>query len=202
MKRAIVAFLAVLAWSGARQARAVLLPVNSNTVVQDGIEYYIQTDKAVYDLGEVVEILYRVSNLTDEIVDLGKASYIRYWCTVRDREDVEIWGWPRVAAPRPPGSYILDPLDIREYDLTWNLMNDAGTYWEDDDTLITPGSYRIVVGLSLWSVENIVPVSLSVEVIPEPTTVVMFTCGSVLIMLARNRRKTIWQGGSDPRGRS
>ena len=41
-------------------------PVNFNTVEIDDIEYYIQTDKSVYNLTENVEILFRVTNLRDE----------------------------------------------------------------------------------------------------------------------------------------
>jgi hypothetical protein len=56
--------LVVLVLGTAQVAKANL--VNSNSIIQDGIEYYIQTDKFVYDLGENVEILYRVTNLRDE----------------------------------------------------------------------------------------------------------------------------------------
>ncbi len=62
MKRAIIVIAAVVAGAGAREARAVPMPVGSNFVVQDGIEYYMQTDKSVYDLGEDVEMSYRVTN--------------------------------------------------------------------------------------------------------------------------------------------
>jgi hypothetical protein len=51
----------VIVLSCAGMAGATL--VNSNSIVQDDIEYYIQTNKAVYDLGENVEMLYRVTNL-------------------------------------------------------------------------------------------------------------------------------------------
>jgi hypothetical protein len=43
--------------------------VNSNSIIQDDIEYYIQTDKSVYNLGEDVEMLYRVTNLRSEDVE-------------------------------------------------------------------------------------------------------------------------------------
>ena len=41
-------------------------PVNSNSIIKDNIEYYIQTDKSVYKLGEKVEMLYRVTNKRGE----------------------------------------------------------------------------------------------------------------------------------------
>ncbi len=36
--------------------------VNSNSIVKGDIEYYLQTDKAVYEAGETVQKLYRVTN--------------------------------------------------------------------------------------------------------------------------------------------
>jgi hypothetical protein len=41
-------------------------PVNWNAIEVNDIEYYIQTDKSVYELGEDVDFLYRVTNLRDE----------------------------------------------------------------------------------------------------------------------------------------
>ena len=38
----------------------------SNSLVEDGIEHYIQADKAVYGLGEHVQVLYRMTNLREE----------------------------------------------------------------------------------------------------------------------------------------
>ncbi len=61
--RLICAGIATLALAGS--AKATL--INSNTVVEDEIEYYVQTDKSVYDLGEDVEILYRITNSGTEM---------------------------------------------------------------------------------------------------------------------------------------
>ncbi len=47
-------------------ARANL--VDSNSIIKDDIEYYFETDKSVYDLGETVDMLYRVKNIGDESV--------------------------------------------------------------------------------------------------------------------------------------
>jgi len=62
MKRVVCAGIVTLALAGCAKANLV----DSNSIVQDGIKYYLQTDKAVYSLGENVEILYRITNLRDE----------------------------------------------------------------------------------------------------------------------------------------
>lgn len=64
MKKIIPAIaLVVLVLGTASFAMAI---PDSNSTVLDDIEYYVQTDKSVYDLGENVEMLYRVTNLGDE----------------------------------------------------------------------------------------------------------------------------------------
>ena len=42
--------------------------LNSNSIIKDNIEYYVQTDKKEYKLGESVEMLYRVTNLRDKAI--------------------------------------------------------------------------------------------------------------------------------------
>ena len=48
----IMAVVLVLAFAGMAGATIV----NPNSIIIDEIEYYVQTDKSVYDLGENVEI--------------------------------------------------------------------------------------------------------------------------------------------------
>ncbi|MCX5637494.1 MAG: hypothetical protein NTX52_07355 [Planctomycetota bacterium] len=53
MKTKIMGIVTVVLVLGTvRLAKATL--VNSNSIIEDGIEYYIQTDKSVYELGEGV----------------------------------------------------------------------------------------------------------------------------------------------------
>jgi hypothetical protein len=69
MRRVIIAIgLAMLVLGISPLAMA---DVDSNSIIKDGVEYYIKTDKTIYDLSENVNILYRVTNLTDETVSLG-----------------------------------------------------------------------------------------------------------------------------------
>jgi len=57
LKSLAYAGLVGLALAGGGEAKG---DVNSNSITQNNIEYYMQTDKSVYDLGENVEMLYRV----------------------------------------------------------------------------------------------------------------------------------------------
>jgi hypothetical protein len=76
-------------------AKATL--VDSNSIVEDGIEYYIQTDKAVYDLGGNVEILYRVTNVSTDPIDIGmvlRGPWVDFFVTADDNTD--IWQYVRI----------------------------------------------------------------------------------------------------------
>ena len=64
MKAKILTVVIVFGLVGISRANLV----NSNSIVQDDIEYYIQTDKSVYSLGEEVEMLYRITNLGQESI--------------------------------------------------------------------------------------------------------------------------------------
>ena len=93
-KKTIITILIVLCTAAISEATLV----NSNSIVQDGIEYYIQTDKAVYDLGENVEILYRVTNLSDEAVMFVFAYQQQCFFEIWD-DETRIWGWPKLVNP-------------------------------------------------------------------------------------------------------
>ncbi len=61
-KKLICAGIVALALTACAKANLI----DSNSIVQDDIEYYMQTNKSVYDLGEDVELLYRVTNLGND----------------------------------------------------------------------------------------------------------------------------------------
>ena len=167
-------------------AKATL--VNSNSIVQDGIEYYIQTDKAVYDLGENVEILYRVTNVTENPISLGEGHMwpYCYGSIIKDNADIEVWLLPRVLPILPPMNFGLSAYRSREYERIWNMMNDNGTWLEFDDFPVPPGLYTVTGELWLYEPYEKVPVSVSIEIIPEPCSLVLLGAGFMGIILARN----------------
>ena len=188
-KKTIITILIVLCTAAISEATLV----NSNSIVQDGIEYYIQTDKAVYNLGENVEILYRVTNLTDNPVSIGEKSLFSpdYDVIITDDGDAKVWQYILTLPPppTPPETTVfhLEPYESKEYQTTWDLTNDNGTSDRIDDFPVDPGMYNITGELNLYFWEKIVPVSVSVEIIPEPTAITLLGAGFLGIILARKK---------------
>ena len=162
-------------------ARATL--VDSNSIIQDGIEYYIQTDRFAYDVGENVEILYRVTNLTANSIDIGIApTYL--WCDfiITNNNNTDIWQWIRSMPPCRYEEFYLFPYESKEFQITWDMISDNGTFGNhSDDYLIGPDSYHITGYLTALSGYEIVPVSVSIEVIPEPATLLLLCLGGIIL---------------------
>jgi len=140
-------------------------PVNSNSVVQDGIEYYMQTDKAVYALGENVQMLYKVTNLRDVYVEC------KFTCgPVYDRCDyiVEKDGgriWDNLSRASTDAITYLGLPSSTSVDFTqWWDMTDFS------DNEVMPGAYEITGMLSdlFFDLRGVrcVPVSVSIDIIP------------------------------------
>jgi len=158
--------------------------VNSNSVVQDGIEYYLQTDKAVYDLGENVRMLHRVTNVSGNLVDIEGVLNCEWGWThfiITDDGNNDIWEY--LHGPPPCGwtTLHLEPDESKEYQKTWNMMNDNGTDRTLDDFPVGPGSYNIKAELFRDGGYERVPVSVSIEIIPEPATLLLLGLGGLLL---------------------
>jgi len=141
-------------------------PVNSNSVLKDGIEYYIQTDKFVYQLGENVEILYRVTNASENPVDIESVLNCDYgWVRLVTTDDSNNIVWINLRHPPPCGwkTIHLGPLEDEEYREVWNMMNDNGTDRRDDDFPIATGRYNVIGGLGACEE---VPVKVSIGIRP------------------------------------
>ena len=158
--RLICAGIATLALAGS--AKATL--VNSNTVVEDEIEYYVQTDKSVYHLGEDVEILYRGTNLSEDDVEFifsyGPIDNTCDWMV--DKDQLRIWDNLGRPATGVMTSFNLSPSGSFEYTHTWNM-----TYKNGDDIL--PGNYNVTGVLGYHpDHDRYVPVSVEITILSEP----------------------------------
>jgi len=139
--------------------------VNSNSKVVDGIEYYIQTDKAVYNLGENVEMLYRVTNLRDEDVTFGYFALPvwNFWVE-KGREiiwqAVNIWYGVRI-------KFTLNPGESKEFPnhddpWMWNMQDREGNP-------VSPGKYSVIGGLYNGSGSyDYTKVTVPIRIVPEP----------------------------------
>lgn len=160
--------------------------VNSNSIIVDDIEYYTQTNKSFYDLGEYVEILHRVTNLRDE--PLTFVFGVQQQCSFEVWDDgTRIWYEPK--AVNPAGSvFTLQPGEFKEFLKDWDMINDNGTYGTEDDFMVSLGIYYVSGQLFTTTPDGKIPesVSVSIKIIPEPATALLVGLGVLLV----NRRKS------------
>jgi hypothetical protein len=183
-------FLAIAILCGLifRPATAKATLVNSNSIVQDGIEYYIETDKAVYDLGEDVEVLYRITNLRNEEWEV--ISFFPVWdiCIEEKQGDefVEVWSLHWYGGGHTgPAVLRLQAGEYKAFEHVWSQINHKGTREIEDDVPVLPGAYR-VTGL-IESLNS--SVGVPITIVPEPTLLALFAFG-VAILRYEGRRKS------------
>ena len=187
MKTKIVLMIVILALSALTKKT---IAVNSNSEIKDGVAYYLQTDKFVYNLEEDVEMLYRVTNLTENTVDIGEVvdgEPSWYHFAITDDGNNEIWHYPWYIPLCPPEILSLEPYQSIEYQIVWNMMNDNGTSYEYDDYPVGPGIYDIMGELNLYSGER-VPIFVAIEAIPEPATIALLGVGFIGTILNKRKR--------------
>ena len=191
LKKLVCAGIVILA--SAVPAKATL--VNSNSIVVDDIEYYIQTDKSVYDLGEGVELLYRVTNLRDEVFDV--IGFFPIWdilVTANEGENFrEIWSFHWYGGgPLGPVVFRLEMDETMEFTYTWTQIDHQGTPEIGDDTQVSPGVYRVsgvFQGIEGISNEIDTSVAIDITIIPEPGSLVLFGMGFGSLLLCKKKRR-------------
>ena len=160
--------------------------VDSNSIVRDGIEYYIQTNKSVYNLGENVEILYRITNLTDqEWTVLGGGSLRFILVAPKGAEWFDpIWEWYEPAPPGPSG-FTLQPNGSVEVSAVWPQIDTQGTRDPGDDIPVPPGIYTITARLMPTDTN----VAVDVTIVPEPGSLILFVVGLPIVNYINRRRR-------------
>ncbi|MHC4308422.1 MAG: PEP-CTERM sorting domain-containing protein [Planctomycetota bacterium] len=165
-------------------AKATL--INSNSIVDLGIEYYIQTDKSVYDLGENVEMLFRVTNLRDEEVLIGCSQSPEFNLFVR-KDGESIWALIHGFKAYSPGVELLAD-ESKELTHSWDTS-------DDDGVVVEPGLYTVVGVMynQTWNYYNnrgyiITEVGLPITIIPEPASLVLLGIGFLSLLRCRKRR--------------
>ena len=168
-------------------AKATLVDSNSSIVV-DNIEYYMQTNKSVYDLGESVEMLHRVTNLRDGPLTFVFGAQQQCSFGVWDGE-TKIWYWPKNVSPG--GSiFTLQPGEFKEFLQDWDMMNDNGTWNPIDDFLVSPGIYDVSGQVWGTTYDGIIPefVSVPIQIIPEPSSLLLFAASFHILIYINKKR--------------
>jgi len=180
MKSVVCAGIVILA--SVVPAKATL--VDSNSIIEDNIEYYIQTDRAVYNLGEDVETLYRVTNLRDETWSV--TAFIPVMVIIVEEREGESFNeiWPCEQYPLALVPFHLEPNGYADISVIWPQIDTMGTWEIEDDTQVSPGIYRISGSFhSRSAVDSTVAVDITI--IPEPCSLVLFVGGLLIVKIAR-----------------
>ena len=185
MKRGIISIMICALCFCTSMARATL--VNPNSIIQDGIEYYFQTDKSVYDLGENVEMLYRVTNLRDEEwrVD-GFFPIMDITVAAREGEvfnEIWNWSWDKVH-PMGPVVFRLQPGESAEISGIWPRIDLNGSVEIEDHTQVPLGIYR-TIGVFYPTHSSI---AVDVTIIPEPATSALLGMGFARLLVRSKKR--------------
>ena len=177
--------LVVLVLGAAQQAMATL---NSNSIVEDDIEYYIQTDKSVYDLGENVEIFYRVTNLRSEEWRFNYFFPIGDAIIAAKEGEVfnEIWHWSW-DKPHSMGPVVfqLGPGESAELNGIWPQIDLNGSVEIEDHTQVPPGMYK-TIGVFYPTDSRI---AVDITIIPEPASAALLGIGLARLLTYYKKRK-------------
>lgn len=193
-----VAIIALVMLVGAKESRANLVPISASYLGQEGIEYYIQTNKAVYDVGEDVEMLFRVTNMRDEDVRIYGGWPMRD-IIVEEKEGNNLrvlwqWWWFKIGPGMPVG-IDLEPGESSKISGSWPQTDWNETPEIEDDFQVLPGTYRVsgILKGRIGDFENFEyldsRISLDITIVPEPATI--FTLVFGIYGLRHLKRKRI-----------
>jgi len=160
------------------------------------VELYIQTDKAVYELGEPAELLFRVSNLGDRriVFSFSELTLYRIDIWVRPKGSIRnLWSaGPDEYVSHAPDSMGLDGGQSIELSLTWDKADYSGA-------MLPVGAYDVKGVLGGWRLHkldgtvlegSIQDVSVGITIIPEPISIITVACGSVLLLRSARAKRS------------
>ena len=125
--------------------------VNSNSIIKDNIEYYIQTDKKEYKLGEIVEVPYKVTNLGSEEVTLNTYQSPEFNILIQ-KDGETIWAVYHGFWQYSPG-VTLSAGESLNNPRPWSIKNSSPSKWDmrydesggdNEGKLVEPGIYNVI----------------------------------------------------------
>ena len=183
-KRILLSLAAFLILGFGVRAKATLI-TNSNSIIQDNIEYYMQTDKSVYNLGEEVEMLYRVTNLGEEEWGSYHARVgVDFTVEAREGEnfnEIWYWSWDKFF-PDDLIVFTLPPGESMEFNGTWPQINLNGSGEPEDHTQVPAGAYRTSGHLAPY---HQTALAVDITIIPEPCTLLLLGLGGLVLLKRR-----------------
>ncbi|UCF44114.1 MAG: hypothetical protein JSV99_04115 [Planctomycetota bacterium] len=194
MKHPIITSALVLILLVALPTRAAATLLNSNSIIEDNIEYYMQTDKFVYHHGEIVDMFYSATNLGPDDVTIGwvAADPLAHYTFKVMQGNAQIWRYNYITPVLAFEPFTLGPYQSRAFQTAWNLMHNNGTPWNpDDDFPVSPGTYSAIGELNLVPFLKCdrVPVSVCLQVIPEPATIFLLALPALVLLRTRRPQR-------------
>jgi len=175
-------------------AEATFVDANA---VEEGLEYYIRIDKGIYDLGENIEMLHRLTNVGDQTLNVCDLDiYTLSLELTRPEGDIlfaPYFGPP--FPPMPPGLPDIITLNPGEcIETRWYItLANWGSYgeWVEEPFSIV-GPYSIISeyynGYGGEGPLGLEPDALDFAIIPEPATVLFLALGGLaLVRYGRGR---------------
>jgi hypothetical protein len=162
---------------GVPAAKADIVPPPSGLPSGEGLlQVVVETDKDVYQLGEPVRVVQRITNMDQQFGigwEFNDGSAFDLWVL---RNETKVWSWKPLPAWIPEGSISLDPLESIEHQYTWDMTDYEGH-------TVAPGDYEIVGVISIGLGSG----STYITIVPEPCVGLFVSVGFVFL-LRRNRR--------------
>ena len=170
--------------------------VDFNSFIKDGIEYYIQTDKSVYNLGEPVEILFKVTNLTDSVWEVAWPTNAKD-ISISEKigqDFFEVWRHSWIHPVPPMADWLeLHAGETWNFSVTWLQIDAKKNMDPSDDVPVPPGMFNIsgiIYGINIYTHETVdESVTVGITIVPEPASVVLFGIGTLFLFRCKKTSK-------------